>query len=208
MAKNWYPFYVGDYQRKTAHLSMLEHGAYRLLLDHYYATGAPLPNDMEKLCRICRARSPSERKAVAAVASEFFTQTGTLLHNYKCDDEIEKSSKFSATQSAKAKLRHSHGNANASALPQPQPQKINPKPLSVDKSEKGGFENFKNWEGFDILHHLDDDGLAKAKAAADGWDIYMLAKKYNEGVKDRGIPTHPAMAFAAWCGKYTKGITY
>lgn len=109
----WYPFYVGDYCKKTAHLSLLEHGAYRLLLDHYYATRQPLPNDHAKLYRICRARSPSERKAVLSVTAEFFTQDGTLMRNEKCDSEIGKQLKYSESQSAKAKLKHSYGKATA-----------------------------------------------------------------------------------------------
>ena len=35
---NYYKFNVGDYSAATRHLSMLEHGAYRLLLDVYYTT--------------------------------------------------------------------------------------------------------------------------------------------------------------------------
>lgn len=122
----WYPFYVGDYARKTAHLSLLEHGAYRLLLDHYYATRHPLPNDPAKLYRICRARSPSERKAVLSVVAEFFTETESLMRNEKCDSEIDKQLKYSESQSAKAKLRHSNGNAVGvprARVPQPQPHK-------------------------------------------------------------------------------------
>ena len=38
---NWYKRYIGDYQRDTGHLSMVEHGSYTLMLDTYYATGRP-----------------------------------------------------------------------------------------------------------------------------------------------------------------------
>lgn len=111
MTQNWYPFYVGDYDRKTAHLSLLEHGAYRLLLDHYYATGEPLPNNPIKLYRICRARTPSERKSVLSAAYQFFIKDGTLLRSKKCDSVLAKQLSYSNSQSAKAKQRHSHGNA-------------------------------------------------------------------------------------------------
>jgi|GEM_PF-6003507 len=122
----WYPFYVGDYARKTAHLSLLEHGAYRLLLDHYYATRQPLPNSPKELYRICRAHTPSERAAVLSTAAKFFIESGTLLRNKKCDSEISKQLKYRDSQSAKAKLRHSHGNATGvlhARVPQPQPDK-------------------------------------------------------------------------------------
>jgi uncharacterized protein YdaU (DUF1376 family) len=121
----WYPFYVGDYSRKTAHLSLLEHGAYRLLMDHYYATRHPLPNDPAKLYRICRARSPSERKAVLSVVAEYFIESGSLMRHEKCDSEITKQLKYSDVQSANAKRRHSDGTAMAmprGRVPQSQPQ--------------------------------------------------------------------------------------
>lgn len=109
----WYPFYVGDYDRKTAHLSMLEHGAYRLLLDHYYATRQPLPDNPKELYRICRAHTPSERKAVLSATEKFFTKNGDCLRSKKCDREIAKMLKYSETQSANAQRRHSDGTATA-----------------------------------------------------------------------------------------------
>lgn len=79
---HFYPHHIGDYQRDTGHLSVLEHGAYRLLMDAYYVTERPLPADKNALCRIVRAMTKLERDAVAAVAQEFFIDAGdgTLRH--------------------------------------------------------------------------------------------------------------------------------
>lgn len=117
MAENnhWYPFYTGDYARDTAHLSLLEHGAYRLLLDHYYATGNALPNDHAKLYRICRARTPSERKSVLSAVTEFFHQDESLLRSKRCDIEITKRLNLSKTRSAIALQKHSNSSAIAPA---------------------------------------------------------------------------------------------
>ena len=90
---NFYKHFLGDYARDTAHLSMLEHGAYRLMLDHYYATGKPLPADMTLLYRICKAASKAERMAVDLIAEQFFpvNDDGTR-HNQRADEEIRKAS--------------------------------------------------------------------------------------------------------------------
>jgi uncharacterized protein YdaU (DUF1376 family) len=84
----WYPRYTGDYARKTKHLTMLEHGAYTLLLDYYYATAKPLqcfsiatsnaPSnadllpDHSRIYRICGAITRAEQEAVDNILEMFF----------------------------------------------------------------------------------------------------------------------------------------
>jgi uncharacterized protein YdaU (DUF1376 family) len=53
MSRAWMPWYVGDYLRDTAHLTTLEHGAYLLLIAHYWERG-PLPDDDNQLATITR----------------------------------------------------------------------------------------------------------------------------------------------------------
>jgi uncharacterized protein YdaU (DUF1376 family) len=85
---NWYPHFPGDYIRDTAHLSVIQHGAYRLLLDHYYATAAPLPADVDGLYRICRAFDQSERTAVGFVLGQFFELRADGYHNRRADRQL------------------------------------------------------------------------------------------------------------------------
>lgn len=88
MMNAWYAHYPGDYARDTAHLSLVQHGAYRLMLDHYYATAAPLPADVAALYRICRAFDEAERKAVDFVVSQFFDLRADGFHNGRADIEL------------------------------------------------------------------------------------------------------------------------
>ena len=86
---NFYKRFVGDFMRKTAHLSLLQNGAYNMLLDTYYATGRPLPADRDALYNICRATKPIERQAVDYVADAFFPVNGDgSRHNTRADEEI------------------------------------------------------------------------------------------------------------------------
>lgn len=85
----YYPHHVGDYQRDTAHLTLLEHGVYRLLLDTYYATERPLPDDPALLCRIVRAHTKAEREAVASVMRMLFHKDADGLRHHRADREIE-----------------------------------------------------------------------------------------------------------------------
>ena len=86
---NFYGHYIGDYQRDTADLSLLEHGAYRLLLDAYYATEGPLPADPARLFRIAKAVTAPEQEAVEHVADRFFpVGADGLRHNSRADREL------------------------------------------------------------------------------------------------------------------------
>ena len=68
------------------HLSMLEDGAYRRLLDAYYSRKSPLPKDA--VYRLARAESNPERKAVDKVLWQFFKKTSGLWVNERCEQEI------------------------------------------------------------------------------------------------------------------------
>jgi uncharacterized protein YdaU (DUF1376 family) len=118
---NYYEHHLGDYAKDTAHLSMIEHGAYRILLDAYYTREVPLPTDRRACYKLARAQSKDERAAVDYVIEEFFIVQETGIHHARCDAEIFrfKDKQAKAKRSAEARWNkqqtHSDGNANASA---------------------------------------------------------------------------------------------
>jgi uncharacterized protein YdaU (DUF1376 family) len=70
MKRHWMPLYIADYLADTAHLSATEHGAYLLLIMHYWRKGG-LPDDDPQLARIARM-SPEEWSKVRSVIEAFF----------------------------------------------------------------------------------------------------------------------------------------
>lgn len=117
---NYYEHHLGDYLRDTAHLSMIEDGAYRRMLDAYYIKEAPLPKALRDVCRLVRAMTKPERDAVAIVLAEFFTEGDDGWHHKRCDAEIARYQDKQAKAKRSAEMRwgaskpHSEGNANAS----------------------------------------------------------------------------------------------
>lgn len=85
---NYYERHLGDYSKDTAHLTMIEHGAYGLLLDRYYGTEAGIPAD--QVHRIARARTKEEKAAVDVVLAEFFQLVDGLWINKRAEEEIIK----------------------------------------------------------------------------------------------------------------------
>ena len=144
---NYYSHHIGDYTTDTAHLSLLEDGAYRRLMDRYYTTEAPLSNDEAGLFRLVRARSDEEKDAVRIVLQEFFQATDAGWVHKRCDAEIaafkDKSMKaadaankrWNKGGSTDAMPTHSGGNADALPTNNQEPITNNHKPVKTkDKS--------------------------------------------------------------------------
>lgn len=108
---NYYEHHLGDFARDTGHLSALEHGIYRLLLDWYYATEKPIPD--AQAARLARA----PRKAVLLVLEEFFVPDGPLWRHKRVEAEIAKYRDKSEKASRSAAARWSHSDRNATAMP-------------------------------------------------------------------------------------------
>jgi uncharacterized protein YdaU (DUF1376 family) len=86
MSRAWMPIYWGDYFADTKHLSTIQHGAYLLLIGHYWQHGE-LPVDELELQKICGMSSYQWRSNCQALAKLF-------LPNWKhkrIEMELEKS---------------------------------------------------------------------------------------------------------------------
>ena len=115
---NFYKRFIGDYQRDTGHLSMIEHGAYALLLDHFYASEKPLPIDTQRLYRLTMAASKEERSAVDYVLEHFWLKTDGGWVNSRAQKETENAKKFSVDQKARINKRWAgKGSGNTEIIP-------------------------------------------------------------------------------------------
>lgn len=72
MKRPWMPLYPADYLADTGHLSVAEHGAYMLLIMHYWVNEG-LPTDDRLLARIARM-TPQQWKAARPAISGFFDE--------------------------------------------------------------------------------------------------------------------------------------
>lgn len=83
----WMPLYWGDYFKDTNHLSIAEHGAYLLLIGHYWSSGKALPDDDEKLAQITRQGVAGWRKMRPTLA-DFFTIVRGKWNHERVEKEI------------------------------------------------------------------------------------------------------------------------
>jgi uncharacterized protein YdaU (DUF1376 family) len=111
---NYYPHHIGDYLRDTAHLSPLEDGIYRRMLDVYYASEKPLPLETHWVCRLVRATTEDERNAVEEILRQFFDKQPEGWRNRRADHEIRVAAK-------KAKVARQNGKLGG----RPRTQQVN-----------------------------------------------------------------------------------
>lgn len=83
---SWFPLHVGDYLGDTGHLTTIEHGAYLLLLMHYWRRG-PLPDDDSTLATIARMQRDEWMEIAGTVRSFFCLEDDGLLHQKRSDAE-------------------------------------------------------------------------------------------------------------------------
>lgn len=86
---HYYQFNIADYRKDTMHLSMLEHGAYRQLLDWHYLEQEPIPLETEVVFRRLSARTEEERLAIQIVLKELFTRTDLGYIQHRVIREID-----------------------------------------------------------------------------------------------------------------------
>lgn len=80
----WMPLYIGDYLANTMHLSAEEHGAYLLLIMHYWQHG-PIKNDQKTIKNIAKISF----KKCDRILQFFEEKDGYLIHT-RIEDEKAK----------------------------------------------------------------------------------------------------------------------
>ena len=163
---NYYRFYVGDYIRDTSRLSMLEHGAYCLMLHYYYAEERPLPLDLDEIYTMVRAMTPADRKAVDKVLAKYFERQDDGYHSGRADVELGIASKAIEIAKENGKLggrpkrtESKTGNETKTETPE------KPTGLSAG-SGKGGFQEPRNNHPPTTSHQPPATSHQKSKADA------------------------------------------
>lgn len=126
---NYYEHHLGDYARDTTHLTVLEHGVYRLLLDRYYTREEGIPE--AQAYRVALARSEDERAAVDVILDEFFALKDGLWINNKAEEEISK---------ARARIDAASTNGKRGGRPRKNPDESETK-AKITQPFQSGYEN-------------------------------------------------------------------
>jgi uncharacterized protein YdaU (DUF1376 family) len=177
---NYYERHLGDYAKDTAHLTMIEHGAYGILLDRYYATECGIP--AEQVHRLARARTREEKQAVDSVLSDFFELVDGVWMNHRAEEEIAK---------AQTKIKAAQENGKRGGRPRKNPSETDEKPTGFLMGSENETQP-KAHQAPDTRHQI------KPIASADGISTSVTpagtvcARLKAEGIQGV-IPQHPRL---------------
>lgn len=85
---HYYQFNIADYRKDTVHLSRLEHGIYRDLIDWYYLDERPIPTETQVVSRRLRLASEEDLKSLKNVLSDFFVESEDGFRHVRIDQDI------------------------------------------------------------------------------------------------------------------------
>lgn len=85
---HFYAFYIGEYAAHTQFITLHQDLAYRRLLDLYYMSEKPLPQDPARVAKMIGMTEYQDD--VLEVLNEFFAQSGEGWTNKRADIEIER----------------------------------------------------------------------------------------------------------------------
>lgn len=127
---NYYNFHIGDYISHTIHLSLEEDLAYRRLLDMYYDTELPIPNNIPLVSRKLRISA----EVVKTVLDEFFELTEEGFKNFRADNEIAEYQRFIEKQKANGSKggRPKKSQRKPTANPTQSQKKPNQEPITIN----------------------------------------------------------------------------
>ena len=191
----WMPIYWGDYDRDTGHLNDALHGAYLMLIKHYWSTGRPLPDDDHQLWRIacCDSLHVWRTKRRPILSKLFTISQGNWCHP-RVDFELgnakavyaarlsrteaaraAKAQKALATSAVTTSVTEDVTDPVAGTQPQPQPQ-----------SQKKGRERETPDRPLGAPHFIPINGalapIPKTWAPDEGIKMFAMAKGISDQV--------------------------
>lgn len=166
---NFFKFHLGDYYKKASHLSMLEDGAYRRLIDAVYLREGPLPADKDQIFRLVKAFTKQEKAAVLSVLGEFFILTDAGYTNARCEQELARIRDKSEKASHSASTRWGNANAPPDAMRTHSDGNASHKPLAKSSStapERSPVTSLHRAQALDLLD--------RGKASLSAWERNFL----------------------------------
>lgn len=182
---HYYKKNIGDYHKKAGRLSMLEHGAYTLLLDACYDRER-FPTEDEAI-EWAWARTDEEKVAVRFVLRRFFSLRDGVYVQERIEEEIARYHENASTNARIAREREEKRKAIARTVHEPSPEQHeappNHKPITNNQEPVLKTQRKKRADDFDDLGRLIALGITEAVAR----DFIAIRKKKHAPLTETAI---------------------
>jgi len=182
-AMHYYTFNIGDYRKDTGHLTTLEHGIYRQLLDWYYLDELPIPKETQTVIRRLRLVSDSDTQSLQNVLNDFFVLRDDGYHQSHCDGVIHKYHGMAKKNKANGKLGGRPKKTQSVILDNPDQSESKGNQEPITKNQQPTTKKEKKGASADVVLV---DGLD-----VNAWTAWFF---YRDGI---GKPIKPASMLAA-----------
>jgi uncharacterized protein YdaU (DUF1376 family) len=180
---HYYKFNIADYRKDTSHLSTLEHGIYRQLIDWYYLDEKPIPLETESVMRRLRLVS-EDAPLLKNVLKDFFECRATGYHQLRCDMEINDYHHNAAINKENGKLggRPKKTGRVISANRTESEPKGNHKPLTTNQEPltNGVAKATVAKRRTQLSNHFEPDETGKQKASQKGLSWQEELTKFRD----------------------------
>jgi uncharacterized protein YdaU (DUF1376 family) len=200
---HYYKFNIADYRKDTGHLSTIEHGIYRQLIDWYYLDEQPIPEETQVVIRRLRLGS-DEVKFLENVLSDFFVLGKTGYKHKRIEVEIKDYQEQVEKNKSNGKLggRPKKTQSVISGLPDQSQNNPNHKPLTTNHKPKKESATVVACPP-DVSQQIWNDWVALRKSKKAPITQTVL----NGAIAEAKILGWPLEKFLAeWCSRGSQGL--
>ena len=200
---HYYKFNIADYRKDTGHLSTIEHGIYRQLIDWYYLDEQPIPEETQVVIRRLRLDS-EDVKYLQNVLSDFFVLGKTGYTHKRIEVEIKDYSEQVEKNKNNGKLggRPKKTQVVMSGLPDESQNNPNHKPLTTNHKPKRESATVVACPP-DVSQQIWNDWVALRKSKKAPITQTVL----NGAIAEAKILGWPLEKFLAeWCSRGSQGL--
>jgi uncharacterized protein YdaU (DUF1376 family) len=200
---HYYKFNIADYRKDTGHLSTIEHGIYRQLIDWYYLDEQPIPEENQVVIRRLRLGS-DEVKYLQNVLSDFFVLGKTGYTHKRIEVEIKDYAEQVEKNKNNGKLggRPKKTQVVISGLPDQSQNNPNQEPLTINHKPKRESATVVACPP-DVSQQIWGDWVALRKSKKAPITQTVL----NGAIAEAKILGWPLEKFLAeWCSRGSQGL--
>jgi len=200
---HYYKFNIADYRKDTGHLSTIEHGIYRQLIDWYYLDEQPIPEETQVVIRRLRLGS-DEVNFLRNILDDFFVLGKTGYTHKRIEVEIKDYQEQVEKNKNNGKLggRPKKTQSVISGLPDQSQNNPNQEPLTTNHKPKRESATVVACPP-DVSQQIWNDWVALRKSKKAPITQTVL----NGAIAEAKILGWPLEKFLAeWCSRGSQGL--